>query len=329
MLNRGATMQAVAQAIAAGGGDDELAVLVVRGRRTRETELSLGYAVADALAAAMEAKLVASLRAQDTVLRIGEHAFVVLLPGVRGRQHAALAAAKLVRALGQPLMLEGWQLHPSVTVGLALYPSDGTDADALCLHADQACHEARNEADGFAFWHRPVHADSFTHDELRDALARNQLELYLQPVLDLHDSRISGYEALARWNHPRIGMVPPPAFVGEAERTGLIGELTRWSLTVALRHLAHDLQHMLLGGFVQFIKAAPARAVSRDLVGVQPAAVDVAEEIVLWSHRGVHVLELHAQLRGTDLAGSRRRSVCRVGPVPCPGRPGSDSRERR
>ncbi|MCD9046412.1 putative bifunctional diguanylate cyclase/phosphodiesterase [Luteimonas sp. MHLX1A] len=238
MLNRGATMQAVAQAIAAGSGDEELAVLVVRGRRTRETELSLGYAVADALAAAMEAKLVASLRAQDTVLRIGEHAFVVLLPGVRGRQHAALAAAKLVRALGQPLMLEGWQLHPSVTVGLALYPSDGADADTLCLHADQACHEARNEADGFAFWHRPVHADSFTHDELRDALARNQLELYLQPVLDLHGSRISGYEALARWNHPRIGMVPPPAFVGEAEHTGLIGELTRWSLTVALRHLA-------------------------------------------------------------------------------------------
>lgn len=241
-------MQAVTQAIGSCSGDEELALLVVRGRRTREVELSLGHAIADALGAAMESKLVANLRDQDVVLPIGEHAFVVLLPGVRGRQHAALAAAKLVRALGQPLMLEGWQLHPSVTVGAALYPSDAADAADLCLHADQACHEARGEPDGFAFWRRPVHADSFTHDELRDALARNQLELYLQPVQSLGSGRVSGYEALARWNHPRVGPVPPLAFVGEAERTGLIGELTRWSLTVALRHLAglrrpgHDLR---------------------------------------------------------------------------------------
>ncbi|QCO67295.1 EAL domain-containing protein [Luteimonas yindakuii] len=239
MLNRPATLHTVSQAIDAHrAAGEELAVLVVRGQRTRETELSLGYAVAEALGAAMEAKLVATLRAQDTVLRIAEHGFVVLLPGLRGQQHASLAAAKLVRALGQPVMLDGWQLHPSVTVGLALCPSDGIDPEQLCLRADQACDEACSEADGFAFWRRPVHADSFTHDELRDALALNQLELYLQPVLDLRTGLTSGYEALARWTHPRIGAVPPPAFVGEAERTGLIGELTRWSLTVALRHLA-------------------------------------------------------------------------------------------
>jgi len=239
MLNRQATLRALAQAIEARDADgDALGVMVVRDQRGRETELALGYAVAEALGEAMEAILVATLRAQDQVLRIGEHAFLVLLPGLRGRQHAALAAAKLVRTLGEPLTLDGWQVQPSVTVGLAMCPSDGSDPEALCHRADQACEAARSDLEGFAFWRRPVHADAFAQQELRDALAQNLLELHLQPVLDLRAGRVVGYEALARWNHPRVGAVSPLVFVAEAERTGLIGELTRWSLTVSLRHLA-------------------------------------------------------------------------------------------
>src|SRR5690606_15451749 len=239
MLNRIATMGAVAAAIDAGNaGGEQLGVVMVRGQRTREAELALGHAVAEALGDAMHDRLAASVRARDQVLRIDRHACVVLLPGLRGREHAALAATKLKSALEQPVNLDGWRLQPSVSIGLALSPDDGSDAPELCLRADRACEEAWSEPDGFAFWRKPVHTQGFTREELRDAVSRNQLELYLQPVLDLRTGETAGHEARARWTHPSAGAVPPSEFIVEAERTGLIGELTRWSLTVALRHLA-------------------------------------------------------------------------------------------
>src|SRR5690606_4137594 len=149
--------------------------------------------------------LVSSVRAKDRVLRIGEHDFLVLLSGLRGRGHAALAAAKLKRTLEQHVVLHGWHVQPAVAIGLAMFPSDGTEAAELCLGADKACQEARSESDGFAFWQGPVHGGGFTRADLRDALDRNQMELYFQPILDLRTGDIAGYEALARWIHPRIG----------------------------------------------------------------------------------------------------------------------------
>ncbi|MDH5824443.1 GGDEF domain-containing phosphodiesterase [Luteimonas sp. RD2P54] len=239
MLNRAAVLRAVAAAIDSGRpGPGALGVLVVRSQRMRETELALGYAVGERVAAAMEAALVAALRPHDAVLRIGEYDFLLLLPALRSRQHAALAGAKLVRTLQQPVSLDGWQVQPSIAVGAALCPDHGDDPEQLCRRADRACDDALAGGEGFAFWQRPAIAAQFTHEELRDALAGNRLELYLQPILDLRAERVVGYEALARWAHPRIGPVAPPDFVGAAERTGLIGELTRWSLNVALRQVA-------------------------------------------------------------------------------------------
>ena len=238
MLNRAANLAVLEQALQERGEGGPLGVLVVRSERVREVELSHGYAAGDRLGAAMQAALTAALRGQDQVLRIGEQDFLALLPGLRSRQHAALAAAKVVRALRAPVLLDGWPVQPSVAVGVALAPEDGEDAEALCLRADQACDDARASADGYAFWDRNAHVAGFSRDDLRDTLVGNRLDLVLQPLLDLEQDRICGYEALSRWNHPRLGQVPPPHFIDMAERTGLIGELTRWSLNVALRHLA-------------------------------------------------------------------------------------------
>lgn len=239
MLNRAANLAQVARALRDRSGEGGLlGVLVVRSQRVREVELTHGYAAAERLGEAMQAALAAALRGQDQVLRIGEQDFLALLPGLRSRQHAALAAAKVVRALREPVPLDGWPVQPSVAVGVALAPEDGADAETLCLRADQACDDARASADGYAFWDREAHAAGLTRDDLRDALVGNRLDLVLQPLLDLKQDRICGYEALSRWNHPRLGQVPPPEFIGMAERAGLIGEVTRWSLNVALRHLA-------------------------------------------------------------------------------------------
>lgn len=240
MLNRAATFAELDRALQARHIEDDglLGMLVVRSQRMREVELTHGYEAAERLGAGMEARLAAALRAQDRVLRIGEHDFLAVLPGLRSRQHAALATAKLVRVLREPVDLDGWQVQPAAAVGVSLAPEDGTDPETLCLRADQACREASATADGFAVWNRDAHAPGFTRDDLREAVAGNCLELYLQPLLDIRHRRICGYEALSRWEHPRLGQVPPPEFVDMAERTGLIGELTRWSLNVALRHLS-------------------------------------------------------------------------------------------
>ncbi|WP_101925008.1 MULTISPECIES: GGDEF domain-containing phosphodiesterase [Luteimonas] len=238
MLNRTEVL-ARAAAIAADAREDApTAFLVVRTPRARDVELALGYDAGAALGEAMEAAIRASVRAGDTVLRIGEYDFLVLLPGLHGRAHAALGAAKIVRTLQQPVAIDGRSVQPAVVVGIAVCPHDGEDAALLCRRADQASLDALATPERHAFWVAPALPLDILHDELRIAIADNQLQMFLQPIATLPDRAIGSYEALSRWTHPVLGVVPPDVFIGVAERGGLIGELTRWNLNVALRTLA-------------------------------------------------------------------------------------------
>ena len=143
-----------------------------------------------------------------------------------------------MRVLHAPLEAAGQQVLPLVSVGIATAPDDATESELLCRRADQACEDAHFISERTAFYSAPEHASAFAHGDLRDALAGNQLELFLQPIADLRSGRIDRCEALSRWTHGTLGPIPPDAFVRMAEQTGLIGELTRWSLNVALRHIA-------------------------------------------------------------------------------------------
>ena len=238
MLNRAEVLVDIEAVLAQARPEMPLGVLLIRADRVRETELSLGYAAGDALRAGMQQALEAAVRPGDHVRCIGEDAFLVLLPALRGRAHAALGAAKFVRALQRPFDVGDAHAQPSVRVGIAIAPDDGTDAEQLCRRADRACDDAARSVEGLAFWKAPsVPLDTLHHD-LRAALADNQLALHLQPLAALPDRVIRSYEALARWTHPRLGDIPPDVFIEIAERGGLIGDLTRWSLNIALRHLA-------------------------------------------------------------------------------------------
>ncbi len=217
-----------------------LGLMVLRIRRLRETARMLGYDVGEALVDAVQTVLEASLRQGDRVWRVGEGEFALVLPGLRDRNHAALAAAKLLRELAEPLQAAGRSVLPVVSIGIAAAPDDDTDARALYRKADETCERANVGIDRYAFYEPPRRVFDFDHADLRDALAANQLELYLQPIADLRAGRVDRCEALSRWLHPSHGAIPPDVFVQMAEQTGLIAELTRWSLNVALRHVAQS-----------------------------------------------------------------------------------------
>lgn len=238
VLNRADALVEIQALLEQARPDAPLGVLVIRADRVREVELSLGYAAGDALRLAMQQALETAVRPGDCVRRIGENDFLVLLPALRGRAHAALGAAKFLRALQRPFDIGGAHAQPSVRVGIAVAPQDGTDPEQLCRRADRACDDAAASVEGHAFWKPPPVPLGTLHNDLRAAIADNQLALHLQPIAALPDRSVRSYEALSRWAHPQLGNVPPDVFIEVAERGGLIGDLTRWSLNVALRHLA-------------------------------------------------------------------------------------------
>ncbi len=238
MLNRGEAFEGIERLLAGPRGATSAAVLLVRMQRMREVELSFGYAVADALAAHTAQLLASALRPGDHVIRTGEYDLLALLPDLHGRPHAALAAAKIVRTLQAPFDVGDGALHPLVVVGIALCPDDGDTPELLCRRADRACDDAQRSAERIAFWSAPALPVETVQHALRGAIADNQLELHLQPIAALGDGRIVGYEALSRWTHPELGAVSPALFVDVAERSGQIGDLTRWSLNVGMRQLA-------------------------------------------------------------------------------------------
>ena len=238
MQNRASVMQGISDALASAGDDGATAVLALRVRRWREVNLLFGYEVGERLLEDVKAGIDAAIRPGDEIWRTGDDSFVLLLPGLRDRNHAALAAAKLVRVLHEPLSINGNQVLPLVSVGIATSPADAADPELLCRYAEQACEEAAGTGDRFAFHEQPRVAAAFPYGDLQLAIERNQLHVHLQDIVELQTGKVTGFEALSRWRHPALGDIPPDVFIQVAEQTGLIHELTRWNLNVVLRHLA-------------------------------------------------------------------------------------------
>ncbi|MFI4981581.1 MAG: putative bifunctional diguanylate cyclase/phosphodiesterase, partial [Nevskiales bacterium] len=202
---------------------------------------SFGHTLGDALLKTVGARLQQSVRSGDTVARLGGDEFVMLLGGDRADQADAVAA-KLVHAFARPLYAEGHSLHLTASIGISVYPDDGSSAEMLLKHADIAMYRAKERGrNGYQRYQQEM---SLITDErvqlesaLRRALERNELEVYYQPQVDLLDSRISGVEALIRWDHPDLGTVSPSRFIPLAEDTGLIMPIGAWALDAACAQL--------------------------------------------------------------------------------------------
>jgi diguanylate cyclase (GGDEF)-like protein len=214
-----------------------LALLVMDLDRFKEVNDTLGHHAGDRLLQEIARRLRGALRASDTVARLGGDEFAVVLPG---SSDATDTAVKLVQALEAPFELEGHTLALGASVGIALYPQHGETVESLLRSADVAMYTAKRARSGVAVY--APDQDQHSVDrlgllaELREALTRDdELLLYYQPKWDLRSGGLAGFEALARWQHPRRGLLEPDEFIDLAEQTGLMRPLTRYVLQAALR----------------------------------------------------------------------------------------------
>jgi predicted signal transduction protein with EAL and GGDEF domain len=178
------------------------------------------------------------VRADDVVARLGGDEFMVLLNEISDAEEVRGVARNLVAILGIPVELNGHECHVTGSIGIAIFPQDGTDVDTLMRHADTAMYLAKTEGkNDVRFFSADIGAQSSgrlaMEADLRQALHRGEFTLVYQPKVDVESRQISGVEALLRWNHPTMGMISPMDFIPVAEETGLIIAIGRWVLNTA------------------------------------------------------------------------------------------------
>ncbi|MFN6997396.1 MAG: putative bifunctional diguanylate cyclase/phosphodiesterase [Aquincola tertiaricarbonis] len=232
----------VAQAVQRTGRDGStLAVLFVDLDGFKPINDSFGHAFGDLVLREMAQRLAAEARASDTVARVGGDEFVLLLQGVRNEAAVAQAAQRIIDALSRPVTVQEREVALSCSVGIAVHGSGG-ERGKLMANADAAMYAAKRAGGrGYAFFE--PHMDAHVREQvelqrdLRLALERGELELHYQPKVSGDGSVITGAEALARWRHPRRGLVSPAVFIPVAERFGLIGALGEWVIERACRQV--------------------------------------------------------------------------------------------
>ena len=203
---------------------------------------TLGHSIGDALLVAIANRLRGSLRAEDTVSRLGGDSFVLLLYGIDA-SGATVVAQKLLDNIAKPCRVEGYDLNITGSVGIAMFPNDGSDLGTLMRCADAAMFRAkRHGRNNYRFFTKEMEASTALHlhliSALRFAQEREELSLHYQPQIDIHSGRLVGAEALLRWTSPALGSVAPAVFIPAAEESGLILSIGEWVIRNAVRQSA-------------------------------------------------------------------------------------------
>lgn len=220
--------------------DTPLALMFIDLDRFKQVNDTLGHSAGDALLRAVATRLQDGARAGDVAARMGGDEFVLVLPRCSASQ-AAVAAKRLLASVNQPLDVEGSELRPNASVGIAMCPEDGADADALMRCADMAMYQAKTDGgQRYHFYRAEMNSQAqerlLLEADLRQALVKGGLSLHYQP--QMRGAALHSVEALLRWTHPRLGPISPTRLVKTARECDLLDALTQWVLLQVCRQMA-------------------------------------------------------------------------------------------
>ena len=291
-------------------GDHALALLCVDLDNFKAVNDTLGHPIGDKLLREVGSRLAAHV-GDAMVARLGGDEFTLVLSRRDAHEAAGAIAARLIAALAEPFAIDGHELTAGASVGIAIAPGDGGDADTLLKNADLALYQAKGEGGGtYRFFEAEMNARAQARHQLegdlRRAIAHGEFELYFQPLFDLETNRIGSFEALIRWNHPERGLVSPDDFIPLAEETGLIVPIGTWVIQEACRQAVRwpeDVRVAINVSSVQFRKPGLANVLMQALAGsgLDPKRleVEITESIFLESSEALTGI-LHT-LRGMGI----------------------------
>ncbi|MFO7602776.1 MAG: EAL domain-containing protein [Gammaproteobacteria bacterium] len=259
---------------------------------------TLGHPIGDSLLQELSTRLCRHLREEDTLARLSGDEFAILLTNIQSVEAIAPIAKKLLQQVGEPFLLEGRELFVTSSIGIALYPTDGHDPDTLLKNADTAMYQAKHKGrDNYCFYTATMNASAERQlnleTQLRRALERDEFQLLYQAQFDIQQRpRMTGSEALIRWQHPSEGCVGPSDFIGLMEETNIIQSVGEWVLYTACRqqrlwqdtykndhHIAVNIsaRQLLRGNFFELIQ----RVLKETGLPAQQLCLEITENALL------------------------------------------------
>ncbi|HEY0490844.1 MAG TPA: EAL domain-containing protein [Telluria sp.] len=288
----------------------KLAVMFLDLDRFKTINDSLGHLTGDHLLKEVANRLCRSVRASDTVARLGGDEFVVLVPGIHEAGECNHVAEKIIDALASPIPFEGRMLHITPSIGICVYPDDGADVETLMRHADAAMYHAKASGrNNYQFFTQTMNQAASQHFELesslRGAMARQEFELFYQPIIDIGTRRIHTLEVLLRWRRGGTELVQPDQFIPIIEENGLIVPVGEWVMRRACEQSV-EWQRQGFDPVPLAVNLSPRQFMHRGLIqsirsildetGIDPALLEFEiTETALMQH-GEQTLEILGQI---------------------------------
>ena len=224
------------------GKRSKLALFFIDLDQFKQINDSLGHEVGDRVLFAAAERIKAKIRKKDTLARLGGDEFVIIIEEYKSVKDLSWIAGKILEVLRQPIHVSGQTLYISCSIGISLYPKDDVYADNLLKYADAAMYKAKEEGrNNFQFYHTEMTELAYERismkASLRQALENKEFQVYYQPQVDARSEKLIGLEALVRWIHPNMGLIPPSKFISLAEENGLIVEIDQWVMKTAMSQI--------------------------------------------------------------------------------------------